>query len=91
MSDASRQVSHDGKAEEIVALVNFYENLQEKMRGLGNHAVFNGSTKIITWMLGINAVLVAAAITGGIGFAMATSGRLSSLEAKVEIVMLRGK
>lgn len=53
--------------------------------------VFNGSTKFISWMLGINAVLVAAAILGGINFAVQFSGRMSAVEARMEIVMVRLK
>jgi hypothetical protein len=91
MPDASRNVSEESKAEEIVALVQFYEKRNDKLRGMGNGAVFNGSTKMISWLLGINAVLIAGAIMGGIGFAMTSSGRLSSLEAKMEMVMVRLK
>lgn len=62
---------------------------ERKHYGMGSGNVFNGSTKLISWLLGINAILIAGAISGGIGFAVATSGRMASLEAKMEIVMLK--
>lgn len=58
---------------------------------MGSSNVFNGSTKLISWLLGINALLIAAAISGGISFAVSTSGRMATMEAKMEIVMMRLK
>jgi hypothetical protein len=68
-----------------------YHAQRESRRGMGSGNVFNGSTRIIGWLLGINALLIAAAITGGIQFAITSSGRLSAMEAKMEMVMVRLK
>lgn len=68
-----------------------FERERKHYGGMGSGSSFNGSTKLIGWLLGINAILIAAAISGGIGFAVTTSGRMASLEAKMEIVMLKIK
>ena len=60
-------------------------------RSIGSGNIFNGSTKMISWLLGINALLIAAAISGGISFALKSSERFAALETKMEIVMLRLK
>jgi hypothetical protein len=91
MPDLSRDTSQQHKEDEIYMLTNAYERRIDQMRGIGNHSVFNGSTKIITWLLTINALLIVAAISGGIGFAMKSSERMASLENKVEILMFRIK
>jgi len=60
-------------------------------KAIGSGAIFNGSTKMIGWLLGINAVLICAAITGGMQFAIKSSERMSAMEAKMEFVIARLK
>lgn len=94
MPDASRHLSQPAASDEYqidqigAALDRRFERERESM---GSHNTFNGSTKMISWLLGVNAILIAAAISGGIGFAVTSSGRMASLEAKMEIVMLKIK
>lgn len=57
----------------------------QQYRGSGQ--IFNGSTKLISWLMGINAVLIAAAILGGVNFALTTSTRMATLEAKMDLVL----
>jgi hypothetical protein len=94
MPDASRHLSQPAASDEYqiqdlgAALDRRFERERASM-GSGN--TFNGSTRLISWLLGINALLIAAAISGGISFAIASSGRMASLEAKMEMVMLKIK
>ena len=88
-SSISRPAAHQG--EELYQLSDALDRRFERERSIGQNNTFNGSTKMISWLLGINAVLIAAAITSGIAFAVTTSGRMASLEAKMEIVMVRLK
>jgi hypothetical protein len=93
MSDASRHLSqpaaHQGA--ELYELSEQLDRRFERERAIGSGNVFNGSTKLISWLLGINALLIVAAISGGISYAISSSGRMASLEAKMEIVMARLK
>lgn len=95
MTDASR--SHPlsrpaaTQGEELYALSEALDRRFERERSIGSGNVFNGSTKLISWLLGINALLIAAAISGGISFAVSSSSRLATMEAKMEMVMVRLK
>jgi hypothetical protein len=98
MTDASRQhplsrpaVSTPEDVYEWGQMLDRRFERERKTYGMGSGNVFNGSTKLISWLLGINALLIAAAITGGISYAVNSSGRMASLEAKMEIVMARLK
>ncbi len=66
------------------------ENMRQRP-SIGSGAIFNGSTKIIGWLLTINALLIASAITGGMQFAIKSSERMSAMEAKMEFVIARLK
>jgi hypothetical protein len=98
MTDASRQ--HPLSRPALSTPEDIYEwgqmldrrfERERKFNGMGSNNTFNGSTKLISWLLGINALLIAAAISGGIQFAVSSSQRLASVEAKVEVVMARLK
>jgi hypothetical protein len=43
--------------------------------------------KFLGWMLGINALLVTEAICGGINFAINLTGRMSTVEAKIDLIV----
>jgi hypothetical protein len=57
---------------------------ERELYGMGSGNSFNGSTKFIGWLLVINATLVAAAITGGVKFAVTLSERMATQEAKMD-------
>lgn len=94
MPDASRHLSQPAASDEyqINQLSDALDRSFEKGRAsMGSGNTFNGSTRMIGWLLGINALLIVAAISSGIGYAVTSSGRMASLEAKMEIIMLKLK
>jgi hypothetical protein len=93
MTDLSRHLSQPAahQGDQLYELSEQLDRRFERERAMGSGNVFNGSTKLISWLLGINALLIVAAISGGISYAVNCSGRMASLEAKMEILMLRLK
>lgn len=79
------------QGEQLYELSEQLDRRFARERAMGNNSHFNGSTKLISWLLGINALLIVAAISGGISFAVSSSQRLATMEAKMEIVMMRLK
>lgn len=60
---------------------------REQRASMMSGNVFNGSTKFVNAMLSINAALLTAAIIATVTFSVSMNGRMSALEAKMEMIV----